>query len=255
MRIVCDHIAKSFQTKDGLLPVLGDISCATEEHDFVCLLGPNGCGKSTLLKIIAGVLAPCSGKVIFKETNGALRPASLIFQEYGLFPWLSVKDNVCFYLEMKGVSRRDRYAKAQPLIDQMGLSRFVNYYPHQLSLGMKQKVNLIRGLLMDSEAILIDEADRSLDVYSKLVAHKDIRRVWEEFRKTIVYVTHDIDSALSLARTVWIMGDSPARIIRTFTVKDFLIPSATAPGGRVPDPRLKDQIIAIIEKEAQGMRI
>lgn len=242
MRLVCEHISKTFVTKGRVLNVLEDVTVEAADHDFVCIFGPNGCGKSTLLRILAGVLAPSGGRVFFKDGGNAPFPVSLIFQEHGLFPWLTVRDNACFNLEMRGFSRKERYAKAQGLIEEMGLARFVDYYPGQLSTGMKQKVNLIRGLLMDSPILLIDEADKSLDVYSKLVVQKDIHRIWSQYRKTIIYVTHDIEGALGLAKTIWIMGHAPTRIIKTFDVD----------GDR---EELKRRIMEILEQEAYKMTL
>ena len=255
MKINCEHIAKTFENKHASLEVLGDITCSTREHDFVCLLGPNGCGKSTLLKIIAGVLKPSGGQVLFKDTNGSSRPVSLVFQEYGLFPWLNVMDNACFYLEMRGLPKKERYQKASVLIDHLGLSKFAGYYPYQLSLGMKQKVNLIRGLLMDSEALLIDEVDRSLDVYSRLLVHKDLYKIWKDYGKTIISVTHDIDNALIIAKTIWIMGGSPSKIVDVFDVEKI---RSACSGGQGPNmllAQLRDRIVEVIEREAQKMAI
>lgn len=251
MKIVCDNISKEFLSKQGKLKVLSEISAQTQEQDFVCILGTNGCGKTTLLKIMAGILKPSSGEIKYVGEKCYYQPTSLIFQENGLFPWLNVMDNACFGLEMQGFPRDQRYRKAEGYIEELGLGRFKNFYPHQLSTGMKHKVSLIRGLLMDPAALLIDEAVVSLDIYNKLVIQKDILKVWNEHKKTIVYVTHDIEEALKLARHVWIMSAAPSRIIKIFDIsfreeegldkdkKDKLLLS------------VRSQIISILRQEAE----
>ncbi len=210
MRIICKNISKAY----GPLEVLSGVDVATEGHDFVCILGPNGCGKTTLLKIMAGILAPSGGEILYEDGRPQERKVSYVYQEYGLFPWFNVMDNICFHLEMKGLSREERYGRARNYVEEMGLAPFRSYYPHQLSVGMKQKVGLIRGLLMDSPVLLIDEADASLDIHAKSVAQKDIYRIWRDYNKTVVYVTHDVDGALQLARHIWIMSQRPGTIIK-----------------------------------------
>jgi ABC-type nitrate/sulfonate/bicarbonate transport system ATPase subunit len=218
MKIVCDKISKDFHTPNGVVRVLDGFTAQTAPHDLVCIIGPNGCGKSTLLKIIAGLTAPSHGRVIFEGPSRMPNPATLVFQEDSLFPWLNVRDNVCFGLEMNGVPRQKRYAMAGKLMDELGLSGFSLCYPHQLSTGMKQKASLIRGLLTDAPVMLMDEPDKSLDIYSKLVLCDDIRRVWQQYGKTVVCVTHDIDMAIKLARTIWVLGCSPASVLRRIEI-------------------------------------
>lgn len=250
MRIICEHISRNFISANKL-EVLKDITIATEEHDFICILGPNGCGKTTLLKIMAGILKPSSGNILYTGERNSPYPVSLIFQEQGLFPWLNVIDNICFNLEMRGLSRKDRYMKAEEFVKKLGLDKFVNYYPHQLSTGMKQKVSLIRGLLMDSAALLIDEPVASLDVYSKLIVQQDIYKIWEEYKKTIIYVTHDIEEALQLAKHIWVMSSSPAKIIKKFDISPY---GPVLSEKRIIDAEvlaLKKQIIGILQQEAE----
>jgi len=216
LKIICEHVYKSFPSAKGKLDVLEDIDISTQDHDFVCILGANGCGKTTLLKIMADILEPTDGNVRYVSDDHSVLSTSMIFQGQGVFPWLNVMDNVCFGLEMKGFPKKQRYKKAWGAIEKMGLANFTDFYPHQLSAGMKQKVNLIRGLLMDSPALLIDEPDTSLDSSSKILIREDIQRIWKEYNKTIVYVTHDIEEALQLGRHIWVMGKYPGRIIKKF---------------------------------------
>lgn len=254
MKIICENIQKSFSSAKGDLKVLEDINVGTEEHDFVCVLGANGCGKTTLLKIMAMILKPTQGNIHYADENHSTMQTCMIYQEQGLFPWLNVIDNACFGLEMKGLSKSERYERARGIIEQMGLSRFVEYYPHQLSAGMKQKVNLIRGLLMDSAALLIDEPGTSLDSASKLLIREDIYKIWKEFNKTIIYVTHDIEEALLLAKHIWIMGRYPGRIIKKF---DMVSGDAlTGPSGEDSQSRgLKNRILEIISGKPEKNKL
>lgn len=255
MKIICEHVSKKFTSKDNELEVLRDINVETEEHDFVCILGPNGCGKSTLLKIMAGILPPSEGAIRYAGSNDFLTPTSLIFQEHGLFPWLKVIDNICFVLEIRGLSKKERYKKAQGYMEKMGLMKFAGYYPHQLSVGMKQKVNLIRGLLTDSAVLLIDEPSVSLDIYSKLTIQEDIHKIWSEYKKTVIYITHDIEEAICLSKHIWIMSKSPSIIIKKFDTTLYRQGNAE---GVCFDRRLLDlekEVVGIIQRESARISI
>ncbi|TBR14764.1 ATP-binding cassette domain-containing protein [bacterium] len=237
MKIICEHLSKEFISNNKSLTVLSDINAEICEREFICILGSNGCGKTTLLRIMAGILPPSGGRVYCAGHNGHI-PASLIFQEQGLFPWLNVIDNACFYLEMKGMPRSERYAKVSCYIEKMGLTKFINYYPYQLSAGMKQKVNLIRGLVVDSPFLLIDEPDTSLDIATKSMIHDDVRRIWKEYNKTIIYVTHDVHEALRSGTRIWIMSKAPATIL-----KDIKLPV-----DKVSNVELYDLIVSLINE-------
>lgn len=255
MRIICEHVSKDFECGKTKFNVLEDINVETEEHDFVCIFGPNGCGKTTLLKIMAGILSSSSGNVHYAGNNNSCSSVSLIFQEQGLFPWLSVIDNICFNLEMKGLSKQVRYKRAEEYIEKMDLTKFINYYPYQLSAGMKQKVGLIRGLLTDSPVLLIDEAYSSLDIYAKLIIQEDIYKIWDEYKRTVIHVTHDIAGALGVARHIWVMSKSPAKIIKIF---NLFSPGSVNRGEENTNSYLigiKNQITDIIKKEAQKTTI
>lgn len=253
MKIRCDHISKDFISNNRKLKVLHDFNETIDDHDFICILGPNGCGKTTLLKIIAGILKPSSGGVHYSGCNNGVNSVSLIFQEKGVFPWLRVIDNICFSLEMKGVLKKDRYAKVEKYIVEMGLAKFINYYPHQLSMGMKQKVNLIRGLLMDAEVLLIDEPDTYLDNYAKLSIQNDIFRIWKDYHKTIVCITHDIEEALKLASSIWVFSKLPARIIKKFDVSSYK--SGNSGNEQFQLQHLREQILHLIQSESQEMSL
>jgi NitT/TauT family transport system ATP-binding protein len=219
MRVSCEKVSRQFQTRKGIVHALNDVSFQTEEQEFLCLLGPSGCGKTTLLRIIAGLLAPTSGSVTFDGlmVKGTLTTA-LVFQEHGVFPWMNVIDNVCFPLETRRVARQERYRRAMPLIENLGLSRFIHSYPHQLSSGMKQRVGLARAIVSGAQMLLMDEPFASLDAQMRHISQQQVLKIHQEYHRPVVYVTHDIDEALLLADRILLMTTQPGRIKSEFKV-------------------------------------
>lgn len=195
---------------------LDDVSFDVAEREFVCIVGPSGCGKTTLLKIIARLLPPTRGSVIF-EHPGELRRA-IVFQEHGLFPWMNVLDNVAFGLEMQGMDVRVRRDRAHEFLATVGLDRFSRSYPHQLSVGMRQRVGIARALLVRPHLLLMDEPFAALDAQTKWVLQDQVLQVWASENKTVVFVTHDIDEALRLGDRVLIMSGRPGRIRQDISV-------------------------------------
>jgi NitT/TauT family transport system ATP-binding protein len=192
--------------------------------EFFSIVGPSGCGKTTLLRILAGLETRTAGAI--EVTRDAVaagaatmrgsrdeRPLnSLVFQEQSIFPWMTVRDNVAFGLKARGFSRKDRYAIADPFIKKVGLAGFEDALPHQLSGGMKQRVSLARAFANDPEMLLMDEPFAALDEQTKLVLQAELLRIWEESRKTVLYVTHSIDEAIVLADRIMVMSARPGRI-------------------------------------------
>ncbi len=213
MRFECHNLCKVYLTRDGSVTALDGVTFAAEQEEFVCIVGPSGCGKTTLLKLIAGLLEPTVGRITFDSdaADGRLRSA-LVFQEHGVFPWMTVLDNVAFGLEMQGVGRQDRYARARAFIRKVGLSAFANNYPHELSVGMRQRVGIARAFVADPQVLLMDEPFGSLDAQTKLVLQEELLRIWKDNRKLVVYVTHDIEEAVLLADRVLVMSGRPGRI-------------------------------------------
>jgi NitT/TauT family transport system ATP-binding protein len=200
---------------------LDGIDLGFEESQCTVLLGPSGCGKTTLLKLMAGLLRPTSGQIEFKpvraKDNSKPRNA-LVFQEHGLFPWMSVLDNVSLGLEMRGVKRSSRYAQALGFIDQFGLLPFAHSYPHELSVGMRQRVSLARAFMVDPDTLLMDEPFASLDAMTKVILQEELLRIWREHKKLVVYVTHDIEEALLLGDRVLVMSGRPGSIREEISV-------------------------------------
>lgn len=213
MILKCRNISKVFETRNGYIRALEKITFQTEEQEFICILGPSGCGKTTLLKIIAGLLEPTNGEVIYDGPSSEGTPLnSLVFQEHGLFPWMNILDNVAFGLEMRGIKKKERYSAAAKIIEKVGLKRFIKNYPHELSVGMKQRVGLARAIVNDPAIFLMDEPFGSLDAQTKLILQDELLKIWSQYRKPIIYVTHDIEEAVLLGDRVIVMSSSPGKI-------------------------------------------
>ena len=215
MAIEIKNINKSFEGKNKNLSVLENINLTINDGEFICLLGPSGCGKTTLLRLIAGLEHPTSGEII---ANGELvkKPSgdrAVIFQQYSLFPWLTVLQNVTFGLEMtKKGTKEENVAAAERYLESVGLIDFKDSYPHELSGGMKQRVAIIRSLLNHSPILLMDEPFSAVDMQTRHKLQEQLIGVWKRFDNTIVFVTHDVDEAVYLADKIVILDKNPGRI-------------------------------------------
>lgn len=219
MTISCRNISMEYPTRNGAVMALANTSFELQPQEFLCIVGPSGCGKTTLLKILAALLEPTSGYIDMNSAGGNGRTRSaLVFQEHGLFPWLSVLDNVVFGLDMHGVPRQTRYRRAMEFIEQFGLSSFEHSFPNELSVGMRQRVSLARAFLMNPELLLMDEPFASLDALTKVVVQEELLRIWRNHKKQVVYVTHDIEEALLMGDRVLVMSGRPGKILDEITV-------------------------------------
>lgn len=210
--IKLENVNKSF----GELKVLEDINIHVPKGEFLVLVGASGCGKSTLLNLIAGFLQPSSGRVFVNDRQVVdVDPQSgMVFQQYALFPWLTVIENVAFGLKLKGISKSEREAIAMKYINMVGLQGFVNAYPKALSGGMRQRVSIARVLANDPDVILLDEPFAALDAMTRQVLQEQLVKVYEESGKTIVFITHSIDEALLLSTRVIVLGSRPGRVVQ-----------------------------------------
>ena len=220
--VVVEHVSKSFIPPQGggMNNVLSDVSFTMEEGEILSILGPTGCGKSTLLRMIAGIMAPDSGKI---SVSG--RPVSLsdpacavVFQNFNLFPWRTAIKNVEVGLEAKGVSPEERSRIAEQYIDLVGLKGYEDYHPHQLSGGMQQRVGLARALAVDPRVILLDEPFGSVDMLTRFSLRDEVANILLKAKKTALFVTHNIDEAIFLSNRVIVLGGKPAAILGTFNV-------------------------------------
>ena len=217
-KIVLEGVRKRFALKGRAVIALAGIDLEIRAGEFFCIVGPSGCGKTTLLRILAGLETKTSGTIevhrdISSPSDAQARPLnSMVFQEQSIFPWKNVRDNVSFGLKARGFSRRERAEIAKIYIQKVGLTGFENALPHQLSGGMKQRVSIARAFANDPEIMLMDEPFAALDEQTKLILQAELLRIWEETRKTVVYVTHSIDEAIVLADRILVMSARPGRI-------------------------------------------
>jgi NitT/TauT family transport system ATP-binding protein len=211
-KLQAEHIHMVF-TRDGKsTSVLNDISLTVAEGEFVCLLGPSGCGKSTLLSTMAGFLSPTSGEITIdgEAVHGPDPRRIFVFQERGVFPWLTVEGNIAFGLFHLRAAERDQ--RVAHYIKMVGLEGFEKAYPPALSGGMKQRLEVARALAVNPDMLFLDEPFGALDSITRLVMRAELLRIWQAERKTIIFVTHDIDEAVQLADRVVVMSARPATI-------------------------------------------
>lgn len=214
MTIKIKNINKSYNAHEKEVEVLENINLTIEDGEFICLLGPSGCGKTTLLRLIAGLEKPDSGE-IYDDGKLVEKPSKnrgFIFQQYSLFPWLKVIDNVMFGLNLNNNSKEENLESAKRYLQRVGLIDFANSYPHQLSGGMKQRVAIIRSLLNHTPVLLMDEPFSALDMQNRHKLQEQLIGVWKRFENTIVFVTHDVDEAVYLADKIVVMDKDPGRI-------------------------------------------
>ena len=200
------------RASDTRLVAIENMDLEVADGEFVSLLGPSGCGKSTFLKIVNGLLKATAGEIRLRGT-GKGREDAMVFQDAALFPWYSVIDNVSYGLVCAGVKRSEARRRAQPLIDLVGLAGFADKYPYQLSGGMQQRANLARALAVDSAILLMDEPFASLDAQTRELMQAELLRIWNAAKKTVVFVTHQIDEAVYLSDRVIVMSGRPGRIL------------------------------------------
>ncbi len=220
-RIQIDGVGKSFGVGSRSAPALLDITLDVAPGELLCLLGPSGCGKSTLLNIIAGFIPPTAGRVLVDghPVTGPGPERGVVFQEYALFPWLTVAQNVEFGPRLKGADAAERRKIARRYLDMVGLTPHADKYPVQLSGGMKQRVAIARALANSPSIVLMDEPFGALDAQTREVLQEELSRIQRVEPKTIVFVTHSIREAVYLADRVAVMTSAPGRIKQMFTIK------------------------------------
>jgi ABC-type nitrate/sulfonate/bicarbonate transport system ATPase subunit len=213
-RLAIRGLQMTFRGESEEVRVLEDIDLDVHEGELVCILGPSGCGKSTLLNIVAGFLTPTAGSVTIdgEPVRGPDPRRIFVFQERGVFPWLTVEGNIGFGLGH--VPREERARRIAHYVRLVGLGGFEKAYPHELSGGMKQRVEVARALAVDPDILFLDEPFGALDSIRRLVMRSELLRIWEAEKKTILFVTHDIEESVQLADRVVVMSARPARIRR-----------------------------------------
>mgnify|MGYP002713033272 FL=1 len=228
-----NNLYKEFDSPQGKVTALKDINFETYKREFVCVIGPSGCGKSTLIRILAGLETPTSGEVLLdgKAVSGPGPDRGMVFQGYTLFPWLTVKKNVMFGLEMSGHGKTSSEEQALQWIDLVGLSKFADAYPHQLSGGMKQRVAIARALANQPRILLMDEPFGALDAQTRGRMQSYLHEIWQNIDVTILFITHDLDEAIYLADRVLVLKAHPGEVQEVIEVP-------------VPHPRSPDQLLS-----------
>ena len=212
---------QSFLRDDGSrLMVLDNISFEVKDKEFVCILGSSGCGKTTLLRMIAGLDTAESGSIVLDgvEIQGTSPKVGMVFQEYSLFPWRTVIDNIAFGLEMQGMARDERYRIAECYRNLVNLTQFRDSYPSELSGGMRQRVAVARALALDPVLLLMDEPFGALDAQTRNMLQQELLEIWEETKKTVIFITHSVDEAVYLSDRIIVLTPRPGRVCRIFPV-------------------------------------
>ena len=256
VKIRIDHLAKVFGGDDNAPTVaVQDFDLTVKGGEFVCIVGPSGCGKTTVMRIVAGLETPSSGSVTVAPGGNDRPQNAMVFQEQGLFPWMSVIDNAAFGLEMQGMGRRERHQRVAPFLDLIGLGSFHGHYPQQLSGGMRQRVSLARAFVAEPEILLMDEPFAALDAQNKLILQDELLRIWEGSHKTVLFITHAIDEAIALGDRIVVMTALPGRIKEIVPV-DFPRPRSAVE--LRADPRfgaLQLSIWRMLEAEVRAARL
>jgi NitT/TauT family transport system ATP-binding protein len=221
MTLKIDHVSKRFVKKgEETIEALIDISIEVNDEEFVCILGPSGCGKSTLLRIIAGLDHPTSGSVSIDGTiiDCPNRKLGMIFQDYSLYPWRTVNENIAFGLELHGVPEEGRAAIVRKYLALTGLSEFGTSYPFELSGGMRQRIAVVRALAVEPSVLLMDEPFGALDAQTRNKLQHDLLDIWGKTKKTILFVTHSVDEAVFLADRIIVLTPRPGQVCEIFVV-------------------------------------
>lgn len=220
-RLEFRNIQKSFSSrKSAEVLALADVSTAIAPNEFVCILGPSGCGKSTLLKIAAGLEEPTAGEALVdgQPVRGPSPERGVIFQQYALFPWLTVRENVEFGLRIQRKSTKERRKIAEEYLRMVGLLDFADMLPKTLSGGMKQRCAVARAYAVHPTVLLMDEPFGALDALTRVQLQEDLLATWSSHKRTVMFITHDVDEAVFLADRVIVMGARPGRIVRTIDI-------------------------------------
>ncbi|MGA7804900.1 ABC transporter ATP-binding protein [Bradyrhizobium sp.] len=208
------NFALSYETIDGSVDAVTDTNIHVNAGEFVSIVGPSGCGKSTLLNAVAGFLKPTAGTVTVDDepVNGPSAERGMVFQQYSLFPWKTVRENVEFGLKMRGMERTQRERAARTLLGLAGLEAFEKHYPERLSGGMKQRVGIVRALATGPKVLLLDEPFGALDAQTRIIMQQILTNMWQRLKISVLFVTHDIDEAIFLSDRVYCMTARPGSI-------------------------------------------
>ncbi|EEP28867.1 ABC transporter ATP-binding protein [Shuttleworthella satelles] len=214
VKVEIRDLVKKFQTRNGEVVALNGVDLSIQDKEFVCVVGPSGCGKSTLLNMIGGLDTPTSGEILVdgKEVDGPSPKRGIVFQQYALFPWLTVEKNVQFGLKLQGMPKERMEQVTEKYLRAVGLENFAHSYPKELSGGMKQRVAIARAYAVNPEVLLMDEPFGALDAQTRVQLQTELLETWEHEQKTCFFITHDVEEAIILAQRVVIMSARPGRV-------------------------------------------
>lgn len=238
-KIVIKNLSKTFFSKNGNHEVLKDINISVKENEFLVLLGPGQCGKTVLLNILANLDQPTEGEIEFTDGRPAMGDLGMVFQRYALFPWKSVMGNVEMHQKLKGVDKKTRQEAAQKYIELVGLQGFEKALPKQLSGGMKQRVGIARAYASESDIMLMDEPFGALDAQTRYSMEDEILRIWEKSKRTVIFVTNNVEEAIYLGDRIILLGGTPT------SVKKEYVPNLPRPRN-LTDPeflKLRNEIV------------
>ena len=244
--IVCKSLEKTFQTARGPVEVIGDVSLRGQENEFLVLFGPGQCGKSTVINCLSG-LEPVTGGTVSvngKPVTGPGPDRGVVYQRIALFPWLTVMQNVEYGPKMRGIPKKERREKAQYYINLVGLQGFENSFPSKLSGGMRQRVGIARAYCNEPKVLFMDEPFGHLDAQTRYLMQEDLMRIWEKEKRTIVFVTNNIEEAVYLADRIVVLTNCPTRIKREYIIdlprpRDYVEPKFLA---------LREEISSVVDK-------
>lgn len=241
-------LVKKFPKEEDSLVAIDNFDLEVEDGEFVCILGPSGCGKTTLLRMIAGLDKPTSGSIKLKgnEISKTGSDRGMVFQEFALFPWRTVRRNIEFGLELRNMPADERHKISDKYIDLVGLKGFENSHPYELSGGMKQRVGIARALANDPSILLMDEPFGALDAQTRNQMQKELLRIWKETKKTVLFITHSVDEAVFLADRVVVLTARPSHIKEIFAIDEDRPRDRAAPAFLA----LRKKILMELEQES-----
>jgi NitT/TauT family transport system ATP-binding protein len=240
--IAINGVGVTFTARGELVEAVSTVDMHVKPGEFVSIIGPSGCGKSTLLNIVAGFVKPTSGTVLLDGASikGPGSDRGVVFQQYSLFPWLTVRKNVEFGLKMKGIASAQRETQARTLLGLAGLLAFENHYPDQLSGGMKQRVGIVRALATSPQVLLMDEPFGALDAQTRTVMQEILTNMWQQFLISVLFVTHDIEESIFLSDRIYVMTARPGRI-----KAEIVVP---LPRPRTPEMIYTPEFIGLVQQ-------
>jgi len=217
-KVAAMHVEKYYRSRNGIFHAIRDFNLEIRDGEFLCLVGPSGCGKSTFLRMVGGLAMPSDGEICINANDTDQPVSSIVFQEYALFPWKTVRENVAFGLQMRGIQKSERNTIADHWLGKVGLRRFADSFPKQLSGGMRQRVSIARAFANDPQLLLMDEPLGALDAQTRIVLQQELISLWEEHRKTVLYVTHSLEEAVLLGDRVVLMTACPGTVKAAFDI-------------------------------------